>query len=40
MWADPQETADLVTLLEKSIRENFIFFAVSEEEINLFFRWK
>ena len=28
MWPNPQETADLVTFIEKSLIENFIFGAV------------
>ena len=28
MWPNPQETADSVTLLKKSLMENFIFCAV------------
>ena len=30
MWPDPQETADLVTLLNKPLMENFIFCAVKQ----------
>ena len=29
MWPNPQETADLVNLLKKSLMENFIFCAVN-----------
>ena len=28
MWPNPQETADLVNLLKKSLMENFIFCVV------------
>ena len=30
MWANPQETAELVTLLKESFMENFIFCVVTD----------
>ena len=32
MWPNPQETADLVTFFKKSLMENFILCAVSEND--------
>ena len=34
MWSSLQETANLVTLLEKSLMKNFIFCAVSFSKLN------